>query len=306
MREDDSTSTVSNLEFPTENTSGQGSSAQVPSEIMKWNWGAFLLNWIWGIGNNTYIALLALIPFVGLVMPFILGAKGNEWAWKNKRWKSLDDFKYAQSSWAIVGAIVAVGLVLVVFISAIFTAIAIPVYNTARRKAATYEKQKSGLDSATETYYKSEIRRVQQVLKTNPKDHHSLVETGNLYFDWAMALRKTKDYKSTSAKFRKAISYYERALELKPKDGDVRTDLAIAYFYSGDTDRAIIEVRKVIADNPTHAVAYYNLGVFYQSKGEKAEAIQAWEKYIELAPDGEQAEFVKKELEELKKGQRRH
>jgi len=29
------------------------SPAEVPDEIDRWNWGAFLLNWIWGIGNNT-------------------------------------------------------------------------------------------------------------------------------------------------------------------------------------------------------------------------------------------------------------
>src|SRR5262249_11733907 len=32
-----------------ENTSGQGPSAPVPAAIDRWNWGAFLLNWIWGI-----------------------------------------------------------------------------------------------------------------------------------------------------------------------------------------------------------------------------------------------------------------
>ncbi len=49
----------------------------IPPEIRRWNWGAFLLNWIWGIGNQTYIALLALIPGVNLVMLFVLGAKGS-------------------------------------------------------------------------------------------------------------------------------------------------------------------------------------------------------------------------------------
>jgi hypothetical protein len=51
--------------------------ADIPEEIDRWNWGAFLLNWIWGLGNNTFIALLTLVPFVGLVMPFVLGAKGS-------------------------------------------------------------------------------------------------------------------------------------------------------------------------------------------------------------------------------------
>lgn len=27
------------------------------NDIQGWIWGAFLLSWIWGIGNNTYIAL---------------------------------------------------------------------------------------------------------------------------------------------------------------------------------------------------------------------------------------------------------
>ena len=39
----------------------------IPAEIKRWNWGAFLLNWIWGIGNQTYISLLALIPGFGFI-----------------------------------------------------------------------------------------------------------------------------------------------------------------------------------------------------------------------------------------------
>jgi hypothetical protein len=34
----------------------------VPADIDRWNWGAFLLNWTWGVGNNTFIALLTLVP----------------------------------------------------------------------------------------------------------------------------------------------------------------------------------------------------------------------------------------------------
>ena len=72
-----------------ENTSGGGSTAVVPSEVNRWNWGAFLLTWIWGIGNNTFIAFLMFVPFVNIVMWFILGAKGSAWAWQNKRWDSV-------------------------------------------------------------------------------------------------------------------------------------------------------------------------------------------------------------------------
>ena len=45
-----------------------------------------------GIRNNTYIALLIFVPIVGLVMPFVLGAKGGRWAWRNGRWDSVRHF----------------------------------------------------------------------------------------------------------------------------------------------------------------------------------------------------------------------
>jgi hypothetical protein len=78
----------------------------IPAEIDRWNWGAFFLNWIWGIGNNTYVALLALIPFFGFIMLFVLGAKGSVWAWRNGRWDSVEHFKRVQRRWAIWGLVV--------------------------------------------------------------------------------------------------------------------------------------------------------------------------------------------------------
>jgi len=94
-----------------ENTSGQGKAAVVPAEVARWNWGAFLLHVIWGIGNKTYIALLALVPFVNVVMPFVLGAKGSAWAWRNKRWESVEQFQRVQRKWAIWGAVTFVAVI---------------------------------------------------------------------------------------------------------------------------------------------------------------------------------------------------
>lgn len=82
------------------NNSGQGKMAALPPELTGWNWGAFFLTWIWGIGNSTFIAFLTFIPFVNLVMIFVLGAKGNEWAWQNKRWNNIEHFKKVQKLWA--------------------------------------------------------------------------------------------------------------------------------------------------------------------------------------------------------------
>lgn len=94
-----------------ENNSGQGKLTSVPAEIDQWNWGAFLLNWIWGIGNNTFIALLMFIPVVNIGMPFVLGAKGSAWAWRNQRWESVEQFREVQRKWAKWSLIVYVALI---------------------------------------------------------------------------------------------------------------------------------------------------------------------------------------------------
>jgi len=92
-----------------ENTSGQGEAAALPAGVDTWNWGAFFLNWIWGIGNNTFIALVMFVPFVNMIMIFVLGAKGSAWAWRNKRWESVEQFKAIQRQWAKWGLIAWIG-----------------------------------------------------------------------------------------------------------------------------------------------------------------------------------------------------
>lgn len=80
----------------------------IPEGVKGWSWGAFLLNWIWAIGNRTWIGLLALIPYVGFIMAFILGFKGREWAWKNKEWESVEQFNRVQKKWSFWGVILVV------------------------------------------------------------------------------------------------------------------------------------------------------------------------------------------------------
>jgi len=102
------------------NDSGQGKASTIPAEIKGWNWGAFLLTWIWGIGNNVWVSLIALVgsivPIVAIVMCFVLGAKGNEWAWQSRRWDSIEQFRRTQSTWAKWGVGIVVGLVVVVLL----------------------------------------------------------------------------------------------------------------------------------------------------------------------------------------------
>ena len=109
------------------NTSGQGSSAVVPEEVKGWSWGGFWLTWIWGIGNSVLLALLAFVPFVGWVMPFVLGIKGREWAWQAKHWDSVEQFNKTQKTWGMVGLILAI--IGIVFTILWFLLIGVAIFN---------------------------------------------------------------------------------------------------------------------------------------------------------------------------------
>jgi serine/threonine protein kinase len=89
------------------NNSGHGnlfdSSIPIPEEIQGWNWGAFLMPWLWPFTNHVWIGLLAFVPQVGWLMALALGSRGNEWAWKSRRWRSIEHFKAHQRGWAIAG-----------------------------------------------------------------------------------------------------------------------------------------------------------------------------------------------------------
>ncbi len=79
----------------------------LPKGIRKFNWGAFLLNWIWGVMHKKYITLLILpasiIPFIGpLALAIWFGFKGNQWAWESKDWESVEQFNEVQTNWVRV------------------------------------------------------------------------------------------------------------------------------------------------------------------------------------------------------------
>ena len=102
----------------------QRGNQEVPEEIKKWNWGAFSLNIIWGIGNKTYLPLLCLIPLFNFVWVFICGFKGNEGAWRDGNYTDVETFKQVQKTWSRAGiamfiiqiVIILLYLVFVVFI----------------------------------------------------------------------------------------------------------------------------------------------------------------------------------------------
>ena len=97
------------------------------------------------------------------------------------------------------------------------------------------------------------------------------MQLGNLYYDHRI--------------YPEAIEYYTRALEVRPKDVNVRTDLGTAFWYSGFPEKAVAEYEKSLAVDPAHANTLFNLGIV-RSEGLKdsAGAIAAWEKLLKTNP----------------------
>ena len=120
----------------TNNTSLPDAPALIQKEIIRWNWGAFLLNWVWALGNRLWIWLpiglaasaVALVPspnnktfwismICQAVISVALGVKGSEWAWKSKKWDSIEHFQRTQKRWRNWGiAFTAVGFVIGIII----------------------------------------------------------------------------------------------------------------------------------------------------------------------------------------------
>jgi hypothetical protein len=67
------------------------------------NWGAFLLTWIWGLNHRKPILLLVFVPCVGLFIPFWAGFMGNRWAWESGRFQTGADCKRCQEIWTYWG-----------------------------------------------------------------------------------------------------------------------------------------------------------------------------------------------------------
>ena len=115
-------------EEPETNTSGM-KRGEVPRDIKRWNWAAFLMAPIWGIFSGVPIAALMFAVYLPVfpstlrIMTLMgaslfLGFRGNELAWRGKKWRSVKHFKSVQQRWVVwsIGLNLA-GLVLLILLT---------------------------------------------------------------------------------------------------------------------------------------------------------------------------------------------
>ncbi len=126
-------------------------------------------------------------------------------------------------------------------------------------------------------------------LNSDPNNPDLLARIGNIYYD-------VKQYPV-------AIEYYERSLKLQPANAAVRTDMATAYWYSGNADTALAEFNKALTYEPNKANTLFNIGIVkWQSKNDAAGAIAVWQKLLDTNPNYQARDKVQQMIAQAKSG----
>jgi tetratricopeptide (TPR) repeat protein len=125
-------------------------------------------------------------------------------------------------------------------------------------------------------------------LKSDPTNTGLLENIGNVYYD--------------AQQFPTAIDYYQRVLKLQPADANVRTDMATAFWYTGNADAAITEFNKALTYEPNKANTLFNLGIVqWQGKMDIDKAVATWQKLLDTNPNYEAKEKVLELMAQAKK-----
>ena len=125
-------------------------------------------------------------------------------------------------------------------------------------------------------------------LKTDSRNAALLAKIGNIYYD--------------AQQYPVAIDYYQQSLKMAPNDASVRTDMATAFWYTGNSDTAIAEFNRALSEEPNKPNALFNLGVVqWQGKMDVAGALASWQRLLDTNPNYEGRAKVAELMEQVKK-----
>lgn len=124
------------------------------------------------------------------------------------------------------------------------------------------------------------VRILERSRNADAKDFDVLVALGNAHFDIGF-------FKKDAAAFQTARDVYAKALEIKPNDPDVMTDMGLTYFLQEPPalDKAAADLQKVSVANPKHERSLQFLVQTYVKQNKLAEAEKAFEKLKSLNPN---------------------
>lgn len=108
-------------------------------------------------------------------------------------------------------------------------------------------------------------------LKSDPNNSALLIQVGGIYH--------------TTHQFKQAAEYYDKALQVDPKNVAIRTKLASSLFRMGDADGAIAQLNQALSYDPKDANALFDLGVVkLNGKRDSKGALAAWQRLLKSNP----------------------
>ena len=124
------------------------------------------------------------------------------------------------------------------------------------------------------------MRILERASSLNAKDFDVLVTLGNAHFDSGFAGKNISE-------FQKARETYSKALELKPGDLEVQTDLGISYVVQEPPayDKAATQLQKVLDVNPKHERALLYLVRAFIGQNKLPDADKAVAKLKSIDPN---------------------
>ena len=123
-------------------------------------------------------------------------------------------------------------------------------------------------------------RILQRANELNPKDYEVLVGLGHSFFDIGYINKENE-------RFQQSREFYEKALNQRPNDVDVRTDYGLTFFLENppNNEKAIAEFQKSLMENPKHEKTLQFLIQAYLKTGKKQEAENYLAKLKQINPN---------------------
>lgn len=134
------------------------------------------------------------------------------------------------------------------------------------------KEQKDKTDSFT-TELQNKINEYQNLIDVMKPE-----KTSTDWFIKGVEAYQSKDYK-------KAVEYYEKAIELDPNNSRIHNNLGNVLDDLGRHEEAIKKYKRAIELDSNNDKAYYNLGIVLGELKQSEEAIKMYEKAITIAPN---------------------
>ena len=87
-----------------------------------WNWGAFMLNWVFGFANKAWLCFLCFVPLLHIVWIFVCGARAERWAWESGMFENGAAFRTTMRTWNRAGLLLFIVTIVVVVLYAVLGA----------------------------------------------------------------------------------------------------------------------------------------------------------------------------------------